>query len=86
MERNQIVKIKLVTNYSTYTVGTVIDCEDETAQRLIRDGIAVREQQMDLIETASVDHDVERADATPRRRGRPPRAIQKPDDTDAASG
>jgi hypothetical protein len=86
MERDQIVKIKLATNYSTYTVGTVIDCEDETAQRLIRDGIAVREQQMDLIETASVDHDVERADATPRRRGRPPRAIQKPDDTDAASG
>jgi hypothetical protein len=86
MEREQIVKIKLATNYSTYTVGTVIDCEDETAQRLIRDGIAVRELQMDLIETASVDHDVERADATPRRRGRPPRAIQKPDDTDAASG
>ena len=80
------MKIKLATNYSTYTVGTVIDCEDETAQRLIRDGIAVRELQMDLIETASVDHDVERADATPRRRGRPPRAIQKPDDTDAASG
>jgi hypothetical protein len=86
MERDQIVKIKLATNYSTYTVGTVIDCEDETAQRLIRDGIAVRVQQMDLIETASVDHDVERADATPRRRGRPPRAIQKPNDTDAASG
>jgi hypothetical protein len=86
MECDQIVKIKLATNYSTYTVGTVIDCEDETAQRLIRDGIAVREQQMDLIETASVDHDVERADATPRRRGRPPRAIQKPDHTDAASG
>jgi hypothetical protein len=44
-----------VKNYSTYRLGTVVDCEDETAQRLIRDGIAERETQMDLIETASVE-------------------------------
>ena len=80
MEGTRIVKIKLAKNYSTYTLGTVVECEDETAQRLIRDGIAVREQQIDLIETASVEHDVERADATPRKRGRPPRAIPQPED------
>ena len=77
------MKIEMTRNYSTYTVGTVVDCEDETAQRLIRDGIARRVAQMDLIETASVEHDAERADATPRRTKR---AVSKPDDADAASG
>lgn len=71
------MKIKLEQNYSTYTRGTVVDCEDETAKRLIRDGIATREQQMDLVETASVEHDAERADATPRRTRR---AVPKPED------
>ena len=79
MEGTRTVKIKLLRNYSTYLLGRVVDCEDETAERLIRDGIAAREPQMDLIETASVEHDVERADATPRKRGRP-RAIPQPED------
>jgi len=83
MERAPIVKIKLVKNYSTYTTGRVVDCEDETAQRLIRDGIAVRDPQMDLIETATVEPEVERADARPRR-GRKPNAIPQPQDVDAA--
>ena len=83
MECPWIMKIELLTNYSTYTVGKVVDCEDETAQRLIRDGIAKRVAQMDLIETASVEHDAERADATPRRTRR---AVSKPDNADAASG
>lgn len=87
MECAQIVKIKLAKNYSTYSIGRVVDCEEETALRLIRDGIAVREDQQDLfVETASVEPQGERADATPRRRGRPPRAIPKPDDSDAAGG
>jgi hypothetical protein len=85
MESPQIVKIKLVKNYSTYTVGRVVDCENETAERLIRDGIAVRESQMDLIETATVEPEVERADARPRR-GRKPHAIPQPQDSDPAGG
>jgi hypothetical protein len=85
MECPQIVKIKLVQNYSTYTVGRVVECEDETAERLIRDGIAVRESQMDLIETATVEPEVERADARPRR-GRKPNAIPQPQDVDPAGG
>jgi hypothetical protein len=75
------VKIKLVRNYSTYSVGRIVDCEDETAQRLIRDGIAVQEPQMNLIETATVEPEAERADARPRR-GRKPNAIPQPHDSD----
>jgi hypothetical protein len=85
MESPEIVKIKLVKNYSTYTVGRVVDCEDETAERLIRDGIAVRESQMDLIETATAEPEVERADARPRR-GRKPNAIPQPQDSHSADG
>ena len=87
MECASVVKIKLVRKYSTYTVGRVIDCEDETALRLIRDGIAVREQQQDLlVETASLEPGGERADVTPKRRGRPPRAIPQPESSDRADG
>ena len=85
MESPEIVKIKLVKNYSTYTVGRVVECENETAERLIRDGIAVRESQMDLIETATAEPEVERADARPRR-GRTPNAIPQPQDSDSADG
>jgi hypothetical protein len=83
MECAPIVKIKLVRNYSTYTVGRIVDCDDDTARRLIDGGIAVPEQQRDLIETATVEPEVERADARPRR-GRKPNAIPKPHDFDAA--
>lgn len=83
MECAQIVKIKLLRNYSTYRVGAVVECEDATAQRLIADGIAERERQMNLIETASVEPAGERADVTPRR---VKRAVSKPDDADAAGG
>lgn len=73
MERAQLMKIKLARNYSTYRIGDVVECEDETAKRLIADGLAVREQQLDLIETTAVEPGGESADLTPRRRGRPPK-------------
>jgi hypothetical protein len=85
MECAPIVRIKLVQNYSTYTVGRVVDCEDETAERLIRDGIAVRDPQMNLIEAATVEPEVERADARPRR-GRKPNALSQPQNPDAPGG
>lgn len=75
------MKIKLLKNYSTYRLGTVVDCEDETARRLIAEGTAQRDPQMDLIETAAIEHEAERADATPRRTRR---AVSKPDNVDAA--
>ena len=77
------MKIRLLKNYSTYRIGAVVDCEDETAHRLTRDGLAERERQMDLLESASVQHDAERADATPRRMKR---AVPKPQDDNAADG
>lgn len=67
------MKIKLVKRYSTYRPQTVVDCDEKVARRLIEEGVAIREQQADLIETASVEPVAETADATPRRRGRPPR-------------
>jgi hypothetical protein len=85
MECAPIVRIKLVKNYSTYTLGRVIECEDETARRLIRDGIAERDPQMSLIEAATVEPEVERADARPRR-GRKPNAIPQPPNPDAPGG
>jgi hypothetical protein len=75
MEPTQIVKIRLVRNYSTYTVGRVIECEAETAKRLLAEGTA------EQIETASVEPLVERADRTPRR---VQRAVQKPRGPDAS--
>jgi hypothetical protein len=85
VERALIVRIKLVKNYSNYTLGRVIECEDETAVRLIRDGIAERDPQMSLIEAATVEPEVERADARPRR-GRKPNAIPQPPNPDAPGG
>jgi len=85
MECAPIVKIKLVKYYSTYTVGRVVECDDATARRLVEGGIAVRESQQDLIETATVEPAVERADARPRR-GRKKRAVSQPHDSDAAGG
>lgn len=68
------MKIRLVRKYSTYRPNEVVECDDTVARRLIADGIARREEQQDLlIETASVEPVAESADATPRRRGRPPR-------------
>jgi len=68
------MKIRLIKRYSTYRPGAIVDCDDPVAVRLIADGIAEREQQKDLlIETATVEPVTESADATPRRRGRPPR-------------
>jgi hypothetical protein len=64
------MKIKLTKRYSTYRPNTVVECDEAVALRLIREGVAVREQQADLIETASVEPIAETADATPRRRTR----------------
>lgn len=78
------MKIRLLKTYSTYAPGRVVECEDETALRLIRDGIAEREKQLDLIETAAVEPVAERADVTPRRTGR--RALPQSQNPDTPHG
>jgi len=82
------VKIKLAKNYSTYRVGDIIDIEPPAlAERLIADGVATRDGQRDLfVEQATSEPFAERADVTPKRRGRPPRAIPQPENNDAAGG
>jgi len=67
------MRIRLLKNYSTYRVNAAIECEDATAHRLIADGIAARDPQEMLIETAAMEPNGESADLTPRRRGRPPK-------------
>jgi hypothetical protein len=81
MERPPTVRIKLIQNYSTYRVGEVIDIEPAAlAHRLVADGIAVRDGQTDLfVEQATAEPVTEQADARPKRRGRPPRAIPQPE-------
>lgn len=63
-----MTKIKFTANYSTYRPGDVTDCDSDVARRLIADGRAVPEKQIDLIETASVEPGGESADLTLRRR------------------
>jgi hypothetical protein len=63
-----MTKIKFTANYSTYRPGDIAECDSEVAQRLIAEGRAVPEKQIELIETASLDPSGESADLTPRRR------------------
>ena len=71
------MKIKLTQRYSTYLPGAVVECDDERALELIRDGIATRDQPE--VEVAALELAVERADVTPRRKRR---AVSEPDQTD----
>jgi hypothetical protein len=84
------MKIKFAKNYSTYRIGDVVDCDPDVAQRLIADGRAIPDRQMDLIETAAIDPGGEQAAVTPKRRGRLPKvstdALPQRDGPDAADG
>jgi hypothetical protein len=48
----------------------VVEIPGGLAQELIARRFAVEDRQQELIETAAVEHDVETADATPKRRKR----------------
>jgi len=86
MEPASIVKIRLQKNYSTYRVNDVVECDDAVAARLIADGRAIREQQVDLIETAAVDPVAETADHTPRKVQRARHELPQPQGRNPASG
>jgi hypothetical protein len=84
MERREIMRIRMTQSYRVYRRGQVLpDVPDGMATDWIRRGIAVEDKQGDLIETAAIEHQAEKADATPRKRGRP-RAVPQPDSHDAA--
>jgi hypothetical protein len=83
MERRSIVRIRMLMSYRHYKRGQVLsDAPDGMANEWIQRGFAVQDRQQ-TIETAAIEHDVETADATPKRSRR--RAVSKPDSTDAAS-
>jgi hypothetical protein len=54
--------------FRNYRPGQVVEIPGGLAQELISKRFAVEDRQQELIETAAVEHDVETADATPKRR------------------
>ena len=76
-------KIKFTRAWRGYRKGQTVEISGGLATQLLAQRVAVEDNQPTLIETAALEHDVETADATPKRRGR--RAVSKPDSTDAAS-
>jgi hypothetical protein len=61
------MKIRLLKALGVYRRGEVVDLPESTARQMIAAGNAVEDRQQSLIETASVDLRVERADLTPRK-------------------
>lgn len=79
------MRIRMLMSYQHYRRGQVVpDMPDGMANHWISCGRAVEDKQQQLIETATVEHRAETADATPRKRGR--RAVPQPDQSDAAGG
>ena len=76
-------KIMFTRAWRGYRKGQTVEISGGLATQLLAQRVAVEDNQQSLIETAALEHDVETADATPKRRGR--RAVSKPDSTDATS-
>ena len=62
------MKIRLIRPHGVYRRGTVLDIADGPANELVRRGMAVIEPQRELLETAAVEVQTRKADATPRRK------------------
>jgi hypothetical protein len=77
-----MMKLKFSRAWRGYRKGQVVEIAGGLAAQLVAMRVAVEDSQQTLIETAAAEHQVETADATPRRRGRP-RAIPQPDKSDA---
>jgi hypothetical protein len=80
-----MMKLKFTRAWRGYRKGQVVEVAGGLATQLLANRVAVEDRQSDLIETAAIQPATETADATPRKRGRP-RAVPKPDQTDAAHG
>lgn len=62
------MKIRLTKSHGVYRRNTILTMDDGPANELLRRGIAVVEPQQELLETASVEIQSRKADATPRRK------------------
>jgi hypothetical protein len=58
----------MLRSFRSYRPGQVVEIPGGLAMELIAKRFAVEDRQQELIETAAVEHDVETADATPKRR------------------
>ena len=65
-----MTKLKMLRSFRSYRPGQVVEIPGGLAAELIAKRFAVEDRQQELIETAAVEHDVETADATPKRRKR----------------
>jgi hypothetical protein len=65
-----MTKLKMLRAFRNYRPGQVVEIPGGLAMELIAKRFAVEDRQQELIETAAVEHDVETADATPKRRKR----------------
>lgn len=63
-----MTKLRMLRSFRNYRPGQVVEIPGGLAQELISKRFAVEDRQQELIETAAVEHDVETADATPKRR------------------
>jgi hypothetical protein len=63
-----MTKLKMLRSFRSYRPGQVVEIPGGLAAELIAKRFAVEDRQQELIETAAVEHDVETADATPKRR------------------
>jgi hypothetical protein len=61
-------KLRMLRSFRSYRPGQVVEIPGGLAMELIAKRFAVEDRQQELIETAAVEHDVETADATPKRR------------------
>jgi hypothetical protein len=75
-------KIVFTRAWRGYRKGQVAELPGGITTQLLAQRVAVQDNQPSLIETAALEHDVETADATPKRSRR--RAVSKPDSTNAA--
>lgn len=65
-----MTKLRMLRPFRNYRTGQVVDIPGGLAVELIAKKFAVEDRQQELIETAAVEHAVETADATPKRRRR----------------
>jgi hypothetical protein len=63
-----MTKLRMLRSFRSYRPGQVVEIPGGLAAELIAKRFAVEDRQQELIETAAVEHDVETADATPKRR------------------
>lgn len=64
------IRVRMKRAYGAYKQGEVVEVDEGLASRLFAWDYATRDTQQTLIETAALEPDAERADVTPRRRGR----------------